>query len=343
MLNDQLRRVLTWVTIGVVAVVVISGMVTLLLGLIGEDGDTPVPNILPADTTLCQGDTLRFQIEQAAGDVEWAATGGQISADGLYTAGDLPGDYEVQAAGPVGERGRAIVHIVACTPTPTATPTPTPTPISTVAPTATPAPSPDPQGDVAMYSGGAATAQTFAGIDMRNASIQPDGRVSFNTLELPPELAAWAAPDEVVLWIALYDAIPEAPPVYTEWVFVLDLDGNAATGRPAGSRPINPDLGDEVALAVFYDPALGSYDTYLLVWNAAQADWVNGPDVVRTYGNESRMLVGLGVPLETLRSEVARLSGVTVAAEAVRGRAATIAYAGAGSETWVADFYPDIR
>ena len=40
---------------------------------------------------------------------------------------------------------------------------------------------------------------------------------------------------EVLLWITLYEPIPAAPTVFTDWLIALDLDGDRATGRPAGA------------------------------------------------------------------------------------------------------------
>ncbi|HIE38674.1 MAG TPA: hypothetical protein EYP77_06345, partial [Anaerolineae bacterium] len=119
MLSEQARRVLSWATALVVAAVIISGMASILSSLVRPGQEAPSLNVSPPGVNLCQGERIAFAVEPPLADVEWAATGGEITADGLYTAGELPGDYEVQAAGPGGERGRALVHIIACTPTPT--------------------------------------------------------------------------------------------------------------------------------------------------------------------------------------------------------------------------------
>jgi hypothetical protein len=75
------------------------------------------------------------------------------------------------------------------------------------------------------------------------------------------ELAGLAAEDEVLLWIPFYEPIPDPPTAYTEWLFVLDLDGDVGTGRPAGSLRINPDQGVEVAIGAYYDLDSEAYET----------------------------------------------------------------------------------
>jgi len=55
--------------------------------------------------------------------------------------------------------------------------------------------------------------------------------------------------------------------------------------------------------------------------------------------DESRTLIGLALPLETLAQTVAQITDVTLVPEAVKGRAAVLSYAG---EQAVIDFYPDL-
>jgi len=247
----------------------------------------------------------------------------------------------------------AIITTIAPTATPTPTPTNTPTPTRTPipSPTATPTPEPSPtpppdrQGDVGIYESGAPIEAPPAGVDIRAASAEVDLRVALQPVEgVPAELLDWAAEveaegeDEVLLWIALQEPVPDPPAVYMEWLFALDLDGDMATGRPVGSARINPDLGMEVAVGVFYEPATGEYTPYFLVWDSAQGVWANGPGVVRFTLDQSRTLVGLALPLETLTQTVAQISGVAVVSEAVRGRAAALARV-EGQK--VVDFFPD--
>ena len=124
-----------------------------------------------------------------------------------------------------------------------------------------------------------------------------------------------------------------------DWLFALDLDGDLTTGRPVGAARINPDLGMEVAVGVYYDPTGGNFETYLLIWDSAQGDWAAGPDVVRFTFNESRTLVGLSIPLDTLAQQVSQVAGVAIAPESVVGRAAAVVYT---SPEAVIDFYPDL-
>ncbi len=229
------------------------------------------------------------------------------------------------------------------TPAPTDTPSPTPTATST--PTATPTPSPEPlpipasdaQADLVSYDGLVPVQQVPAGVDIRAASVDADLHVALqNTTGVPAELSGWAE-GEALLWIALYDPIPDPPAVYTEWIFALDLDGNAGTGRPAGSLRINPDIGVEVTLGVYYDPANGQYRYYALAWDPAQGGWADGPNGIHYVLSESRTLVGFALPLENLIQSAAQVTGVTYVPGSARGRAAVLAVDGQK----VIDFYPE--
>jgi len=342
MLNDRARTILFWFTIGMIILVVVVALITILRSCGGNatlvSEEMPL-EVIPAETNLCPGEQHQFTTEGGV-EVTWEATGGTISASGLFTAGDALGDYTITATRSDSRQvAEAVVHIVACTPRPT--PAPSPTPIPTAIPTAEPTAHPptDLQGDVSTYESGDPVEAVPAGMDIRAASVAPDLRVVLQPTEgIPAELTGWATQDEALLWLALYEPIPDPPEVYTEWLFALDLDGDTATGRPVGSARINPDLGTEVAIGVYYDPADGEYVPYLLVWDPAQEELVPKPDVPRFTLDESRTLVGLALPLEMLTQAVAQTTGVTVVPEAVRGRAAVLSYAG---EQAVVDFYPD--
>jgi hypothetical protein len=252
---------------------------------------------------------------------------------------------------------RLIVPRQEPTPTPTMTPTkvpvtPTATPAPTLAPTATlaptlaptvqPSPTPPPtdaEGDVGTYDTGDPVEDIPAGVDIGVASIAPDMRVVLQPGdEIPAAFADWVAEGEVLLWIALNEPVPDPPEVYVEWLFVLDMDGNVETGRPAGSARINPDLGMEVALGAFYDAGSGQPGTYFLVWDREQQALVRQAGGLRFTLDDSRTLVGMALPLETLTQAVQDTSGVTVVPDGVKGRAAALARVGAGR---VIDFYPD--
>jgi len=338
MLTQQMRQVLLWVTAAVVVVVVVSGMASVLTFLIHPERRGAFALAMqPAEVALCQGEQVVFTADSSLEDMEWAATGGTVDSSGLYTAGELPGDYEVQVAGAGGERGRAIVHVGVCTPTPTPVPTSTYTPVPTPTLAPTPIPEVDPRGDAGTYTAGSVVAQPPGGVDIRNASVAADGRVVLGAPEgLPTELAEWAQEGEVVLWISLYEPIPDSLTVRTDWLFVLDLDGNTATGRPVGSVSINPDLGDEVAIGVYYDPLGMAYVPYFLVWDPAVGNWQERSGARYHVGGD-RTLVGLAVSLDVLQQAVSQVTGVTVAADAARGRAGAIAYIAPEA---VVDFYP---
>lgn len=241
------------------------------------------------------------------------------------------------------------------TPMPTAVPTSLPEPTGVVAPTATPTllpsptlpPSPEPsltpvfdlQGDVGVYGSGALVEGVPGGVDIRSANVDADLRLSLQSDErVPAELAQWASEGEVLLWLSFYDPIPDPPPVFTDWVFVLDVDGDAATGRPAGTAQINPDLGYEAAIGVSYNDTSDAYERYFLVWDPARSALVSTSDVPRFVVTESRALIGMALPLETVTQAVQETAGVAFVSERVRGRAAAQSRA-AGQK--VIDFYPD--
>ena len=349
MLNDRARIILFWLTIGLMVVVAVLAGVTILRACGGLPIRRGAPlSITPPEISLCPGDQRQFAVE---GDLEvfWEASGGTISGEGVYTAGESPGDYMVTAAGDGSRQpAGAIVHIVACTPTPTATPVPTAVP--TVVPTATeeaeatpsvtPTSDGDPQGDIGAYETGEAIEAVPAGIDVRAASVSPDLTVALQpTDDIPEEIAGWSEEGEAFFWISLYDAVPDQPPGYINWLFVLDVDGNTETGRPAGSRRINPDLGDEVAVGISYNANTGAFEPYSLVWDGGAEAWDTGPDVRYTFG-ESRTVVGLGLSLEGLTTALSDTAGITVTTESVRGRAAAESYTSAGER--VIDFYPEL-
>jgi len=346
MLDDRSRVILFWFTIGMIITVAIVAIITLLRACGGPVSEESLLTITPAEVSLCLGEQRQFIAESdAEGDVEitWKTTGGVISEGGLFTADDEPGDYIITAIQSKPRRvADAIVHIAACTPTPS--PSPSPIPTITPLPTATPTPEPTPlpadlQGDVGAYESGFPVEGAPASIDIHTASIGPDLRVSlFQPFAgAPAELDNWAAAGEILLWVTFHGPIPD-PPAYTDWLFALDLDGDPATGRPAGSARINPDLGDEAVVGVLYNPASGEYAPYFLVWDPAQGGWADGPDVVRFYLGESRTVIGLALPFETLTQTVEQITGVTTVPEAVKGRVAVLSYVG---EQTVVDFYPD--
>jgi hypothetical protein len=198
----------------------------------------------------------------------------------------------------------------------------------------------DVQGDVGVYGSGALVEGAPGGVDIRSGSVDPDLRLSLQPGEqAPAELAQWAIDGDLFLWLSFYDPVPDPPPVYTDWVFVLDVDGDPATGRPVGTAQINPDLGYEAAIGVTYDDTTGAYERYFLVWDPARSALVAAPDVPRFIVTESRTLLGITLPLETVTQAVQGTAGVVLVPEAVRGRAAAQSRA-AGQK--VIDFYPDL-
>lgn len=330
-----------WFTIGMIMLVAVVAVVTILRACGRSLSVAPPLAISPAEASLCPGEQRQFAVE-GGGEVTWDATGGTISEQGVFTAGDVLGDTIIMASGGGSHRiAQASVHVVGCTPTVTARPSPTPAPTPTATPTPAPTPAApaDPQGDVGTYENGARVEAPPAGVDIRTASVGSALQVNLQPAAgVPAELANWTTPGEALLWIALYEPAPAQPAAYTDYLFVLDVDGNTATGRPAGQARINPDLGTDAAVGVSYNPATGQYEPYFWTWDPAKAEWAIGPAVVRFYLDGTRTLIGLALPLETLKQNVAQTTGVTLVPEAVKGRAAAVSYAG---EQAVVDFYPD--
>jgi hypothetical protein len=342
LLNDRARIILFWFTIGLMLVVAILAATTILRACGGLPTQRePAVTITPSEVSLCPGEQQQFAVDDDV-SVTWEATGGTVDRQGVFTAGDTPGDYTVTATREgSGQAAGAIVHVIACTPTPT--PTPLPTTVPTSAPTATPAASatpstnPDPQGDVGTYETGATIESAPDGVDIRSASIEPDLSLSLQPAQnVPAELSGWRAEGEAFFWLSLYNAIPDPPADYMNWLFVLDIDGDSQTGRPVGSRRINPDFGDEVAVGVSYNTNTEAYEPYSLVWDDGQ--WANGPEVRYTFG-ESRTVVGLALSLEDLEGALSQTSGVTPSPDAMKARAAAETYADGQR---VIDFYPNL-
>lgn len=228
--------------------------------------------------------------------------------------------------------------ILSTKPPPTWTPEPTLAPEPTEEPTAEPtmpAFLPDDQGDAVVYETGNPVEEIPAGTDIRIASIGDDMEVALGSPEeVPGGLADLATGDDVLLWLELYEPIPESPEGRLEWLFVLDMDDDTETGRPAGQRPINPDLGYEAAIGLAYED--GTYSAYVLIWQAGS--WAGGPQATYLV-DESGTLIGLAVPREELVAKVSELSGVETVPDDVKGRLAALAGAGANR---IADFYPEL-
>lgn len=339
MLTDRARGILFWFTLAMIVVVAVGAIATILRACSGLLAQMePPPAISPSEISLCPGEQQQFSVAGEA-EVTWAATGGLISQGGLFTAGDVLGDYTVTAtARGSRQASEAIVHVVSCAPTATPLPPPTPAPTGTPTPEPGAIPPADAQGDVGVYDSGAPVAGAPAGVDISAASIAPDLRVALQPAELPGALAGWVQPGEAVVWVALYEQIPNPPTVYMDWIVALDVDGSTATGRAPGSARINPDLGDDAVIGVSYNTTAGIYEPYFYVWSTANGQLVEGMGTVRYFIDSTRTLVAVALPLDALTQSVAQASGATVVPEVVKGRAAVVSYVG---EQKVIDFYPD--
>lgn len=349
-LTDRARGILFWVTISLIALVAIVIMVTLVRAVTRiVSSNRELPTLAPSEVNVCAGKQQQFATTDD-GDVTWEATGGTISEDGVFTAGDKSGDYAVTVSrGWLVRESEAIVHVILCTPAPTLMPTAvvtstpipaTPGPTDTAIPEATVSPAgADARGDVGSYETGAPVADVPPGVDIREASPGSDLRINLQpSLGVPESLAGWPDEDEILLWISLYEPISSPPTAYTDWLFAIDADGDVATGRPAGSARINPDIGDDAVLGVTYDAATGEYDPYLLVWDAAQEQWIVGSEPPRYIIGETGTVIALAMPLETLAQTLSETSDVTLLPDGAMARASVLSYVG---EQRVIDFYPD--
>ena len=343
LVNDRTRIVLFWFTIGLMLVVAVLAGLAILRACGGLPVQRePSPSIVPSQASLCPGQQQQFSVQEDL-SVRWQATGGSIDADGLFTAGENPGAYSVTAEVEGSHRAAAaVVNVVACTPPPTATPAPTSTPTPPPTPTATPSITPsldlDPQGDVVTYADGEPVESPPPGVDLRGASIDPDLSVALQPTDgVPEELVDWWEEDEALLWVSLYEPVPDPPARTMNWLVVIDVDGSAETGRPTGSRLINPDIGDEVALGVTYNNTTETYEPYSMVWDGSQ--WATGPQIRYTFA-EDRTVIGMAVSLEALEQALARVDAAALVPGEARARAAAETYLGDG--TRVIDFYPDL-
>lgn len=274
---------------------------------------------------------------------------------GIYTWSRSGDEEEIASTATVALGAEAIT--ISPTPTPTSAsiaplpaatdiPTPIPTPSVDLSPTAvlspttaSPPSSLDARGDVMVYDTGEPVAAFPGGIDIQSASVGADLRVSLRpTDDAPAELADWATGDDVLLWLSLHDPIPNPPDAFTDWVFVLDVDSDPATGRPSGTVLINPDLGYEVAIGVSYNETSVNYEPYFLVWDPGQGRLVSA-NAPRFMVNESRTLIGWVLPMASLTESVEQVAGATLSPGAVRGRAAAQSIAGGRK---VIDVYPEL-
>lgn len=344
MLTERQRRTLLWCTVGLILLVVVTAAAAILLAWRSPSAVREIISIMPEEADLCPGERQRFVVEgidQAA----WTATGGTIGEDGIYTAGDVPGDYAVVVENTSTFRSaEAAVQILVCTPpaSPVAPPLPSPHPTTALGLTPTLAiaePAQDPQGDVAAYEGGPSIGEAPASVDIRAASLAPDLSVDLSgASEAPDGLSGWVTEKETLLWILLYAEVLDPPAAYTEYLVALDIDGDTTTGRPPDTARVNPDLGDEAVLGISFDPATNEYVPYLLVWDPAIQDWQAVPDLVRYTFDESRTRIGLALRWEAFLQTVVDTAGVSARPASIRGRAAALTYV---DEQAVIDFYPD--
>ncbi len=116
--------------------------VTLLAACGGDstlgEGFSPPPGVVsvrlePASATIMVGDTVHFEVvltledgSETSGSLSFSATGGQITSNGLYTAGSVPGTFVVEAVAVDGTelRGTVVIQSGGGTPPPPPPPPP---------------------------------------------------------------------------------------------------------------------------------------------------------------------------------------------------------------------------
>lgn len=350
-----------------------------LLGVLSFlPGGANVPatfQVVPQEITLCTGQGRQFRAVHEGAAVEkvkWDATGGDIGPGGFYVAPGIPGDYQVTAQHPkTTYQAAALVRVTECTtrtaagsdreglptslPSPPTLPAPatpfprTPTPSATAeAPTGVPTPSlmpvapaaSDASDDLVTYAGFEPVAAPPPGSDIRLACFGPDLQL---LRAMPDPLAAevpqWADANYLVLWMELHQPIPETIDRERYWLFALDTDNNAATGRPVGGGPINPDMGPEITVGIQSNPLLeGAFEPYLYVWNDEANDFEQHPVSGQVYVSTARDAIAVRVPADLLVASIRELSQVEPDWENTIGRAAAIVVTDAGE---VIDFCPE--
>jgi hypothetical protein len=338
--SERAREIVFWFLVAMIALVGVIAVVTMLQACSRIISQARPPlQIRPSEARLCTGEQVLFGLEGGV-EVLWAATGGEISQSGLYTAGERIGEFVVTASEVGSNRSaQVVVSHVMCTPTPQTEASPTPAPAATATPQVGGFTTADARGDVGLYDTGEAVQDFPAGLDIRSASVRADLRINLEPGEdVPSEFTDWVEEGEVLFWMALYEPIADPPGANTDWLLALDLDGNTGTGRPAGDRRINPDLGDEAVVQVSYRLSTGSYTSYLYVWNPSQSGFEEVTGAVRFEIDRSRTLIGIAVDLEAMSEAVEDRTGVAPDPERASGRAAAVAYV----EQTVIDFSPDL-
>jgi len=326
MLTDRARGILFWISMALIAIVAISAV----LFIFRSCSQTLSPSrdavliISPSDTFMCTGDQRQFTVEGAEGTVAWEASEGcSINQSGFFVASSAPGRCTVTASVRDARQEESVeVEVIACTPTTTPLP-PTPAPTATPTPGGVVLAPDDPQGDVRTAAGGVPAAVPV-GVDIRSASVASDLSVVLqpSAADVPEGLAGFAGEGDVLVWIQLYEALPAVSTADIDWIFALDLDGSATSGRPAGSSQTGIDAGlwDDAVLAL--DGDASGYSTYFLYWDAGSNVYQVGANEVRYRIDDSRTLIGLAIPYDTLARSVA----LTIVPGAAKGRAGAVVY-----------------
>lgn len=228
------------------------------------------------------------------------------------------------------------------TPMPTAT---TPFTLTLPVPSSTPppagAPLQDALADITDLTGGAAIAAPPTGMDIATCNLI-SGTLGIHELPAPVALltGTTSSTETLTLWFTLHAPIPAQRTLTYHLLVALDLDGDAATGRPPGDGHINPELGVEIGAGVFLQPD-GELEPYIYAWSSTLDDWDGDtPDIMTAQLNAERDGVRFDFPLAELRATGTEISGVTLQMDSLRGRVAVIA--SSQTEPPVVDFCPDL-
>jgi hypothetical protein len=146
--------------------------------------------------------------------------------------------------------------------------------------------------------------------------------------------------DTLTVWLTFQEPVPADRALNYHWLVALDVDNNAATGRPAGDGYINPELGTEVGAGVFLYPN-GTLEPYIYIWSPVIGDWAGDtPDIVSVELSEARDAVAFTFPLADLRASLQEIADVEYNPATLHGRVGAIA--SSQTEPAVVDFCPDL-
>jgi len=365
-----------WIAWAFVLIVIVTAVLLVTVYLIpARVGPPEAFQVSPAEITLCLAQARQFRAVHEGRSVDgmvWQATDGAIGPEGFFVAPQAPGDHQVSACHPrTGRCVGAVVHVIQCTtettpdstpastplpptetqapapPPPTQTPPP-PTPVpAPTSPAQPPTPTPtsaalrDESNDLVNSNTLEPAIETPLGSDIETACFDGGLHIVREMEEnLSAEIGDWDAAGNLILWMKLYEPIPEVSEQRRYWIFALDTDNNAATGRPVGDGVINPDIGVEITIGVQSDPARGiAFEPYMYIWNAQLNDSERRTSDLETRLSSKRDVIFIRVPEDLIAELVRGYSQTEPQWNAIAGRAAALVET---SEEIAVDFLPEL-